>query len=196
VQRIIQILASFDTNLFYFINRRLSCWFLDVTMPVVTDLHKSWMVVSAILILVLAWIAHRGRRGLAIILVVVFATSFADLVNAFAIKQEFKRERPQFVLSDVKLRSPAHYGYSFPSNHATNCFTIATVFASAFPEWGLIAFFGAAVIAFSRVYVGVHFPLDVTASALVGVVLGRAIWWLGQGTVERQRYGWRRSAES
>lgn len=192
----LKYLAALDIKIFRIINRGMSCTVFDHTMPFVTDLHKSPLAVAALFIFVVSWVGYKGKKAFMIVTVIVLATGVADLVNALVIKQEFKRLRPTYVLNDVALRSPVHYGYSFPSNHATNCFTIATVVACAIPEFGFLAFFGALVIAFSRVYVGVHFPLDVLGSALVGIIMGRLIWWLSKGTVERYEYAWKRGTNT
>lgn len=66
-------------------------------------------------------------------------------------------------------------GYSFPSGHAVVAFACATVIAFAVPRfrWPLYAL--AALVAFSRVYVGVHFPGDVAAGAVIGVAVGLAV---------------------
>lgn len=68
---------------------------------------------------------------------------------------------------------------SFPSGHATVAFACATVLALAVPRlrWPLFAL--AAVIAFSRVYVGVHYPLDVVAGAALGVLIGFVVRYSG-----------------
>ena len=70
---------------------------------------------------------------------------------------------------------------SFPSGHATVAFACATVLALAVPRlrWPLFAL--AALIAFSRVYVGVHYPLDVLAGAVLGVTFGFAVRYAGAG---------------
>ena len=64
---------------------------------------------------------------------------------------------------------------SFPSGHATIAFACATVIAWASPKLAVPAFLLAAAIAFSRVYAGVHWPLDVLGGAILGVLLATAL---------------------
>lgn len=65
--------------------------------------------------------------------------------------------------------------YSFPSGHATVSFACATVLALAVPRLRVPLYALAALIAFSRVYVGVHYPFDVLAGAALGLLLGVGI---------------------
>jgi undecaprenyl-diphosphatase len=92
-----------------------------------------------------------------------------------ALKLWVARDRPPVSrpVPEPLLESPSTY--SLPSGHATVAFACATVLALAVPRlrW---AFYGlAALIAFSRVYVGVHYPFDVVAGAVLGVVIAIAL---------------------
>ena len=92
-----------------------------------------------------------------------------------ALKLWIERDRPAVgrPIPEPLLESPSTF--SFPSGHATVAFACATVLALALPRlrWPLFAL--AALIAFSRVYVGVHYPGDVLAGALLGVVIAIAL---------------------
>lgn len=92
-----------------------------------------------------------------------------------ALKQVFDRPRPPLVDPDpAPLVEPLGSG-SFPSGHATVSFACATVIALALPRLTPWVFALAALIAFSRVYVGVHYPADVVAGAILGIAVGFAI---------------------
>ena len=72
--------------------------------------------------------------------------------------------------SGARIRPPR--GKSFPSAHAANNFAVATVCAVFFRRWGWLLFLPAVLVAYSRVYVGSHWPLDVLVSCLLGLGIG------------------------
>lgn len=82
------------------------------------------------------------------------------------------RDRPPLANPDPEPLVALAPTYSFPSGHALVAFASATVLAAAVPRlrWPLLGL--AALIAWSRVYVGVHYPGDVLAGALLGIALG------------------------
>jgi membrane-associated phospholipid phosphatase len=85
-------------------------------------------------------------------------------------KYTVKRKRP-FVISD-EIQQAAPVGpFSFPSGHTSTAFATATAISLAYPKWYVIApsFAWAAVVAYSRLHLGVHFPSDVLAGMLIGV---------------------------
>jgi undecaprenyl-diphosphatase len=92
-----------------------------------------------------------------------------------ALKAQIERERPPLANPDPEPLVRVPDTYSFPSGHATVSFACATVLALAVPRLRVPLFALAALIACSRVYVGVHYPLDVLAGALLGYALARAL---------------------
>lgn len=110
-------------------------------------------------------------------LLVTFA--IGDLVSSRIIKPAVARIRP---CNDINLtheiihRVPCGSGYSFPSAHATNHFAIAVFLIVIFYDrWKPILPIGIAwafIISFAQIYVGVHYPLDTLAGALLGTIVG------------------------
>jgi undecaprenyl-diphosphatase len=92
-----------------------------------------------------------------------------------ALKLAFERDRPPVSepVPEPLLESPSTF--SFPSGHATVSFACATVLALAVPRLRWPLFVLAALIAWSRVYVGVHYPGDVLAGAVLGVAIAIAL---------------------
>jgi len=94
------------------------------------------------------------------------ADALGQLVSSL-LKAAIPRARPHD--HPLVTRPPTH---SFPSGHATMSFACATVLALMLPRLRVPLFLLAAAISWSRVYVGVHWPLDVLAGAALGVGIG------------------------
>ena len=109
------------------------------------------------------------------ILVLIMSVGLTDFVSYRVIKSTADRARPELAGVPVVLRTTHHSGSSFPSNHAANAFAAATILSAAIPGSGLLVYFIAFLVAYSRVYVGVHFPLDVFAGALLGLVIAFSV---------------------
>ena len=111
------------------------------------------------------------RNGL--YMTVSVATTY--LLN-LAIKRLVKRPRP--FLTDSRL-APVYRPreYSFPSGHTSSAFSVVTSLSRCYPKWYVVApsFLWAAGVGYSRMYLGVHYPTDVTGGAVLGA--GTAFAW-------------------
>jgi len=117
--------------------------------------------------------ALRGRRRLAISLV---AAGTLAWVGAKAVKRVVRRERPARIIPDVRIRGEDEGDRGFPSGHAAVSAALSTVAMPALSPAGRAGVAGlAASVAYARVYVGVHLPLDVVGGAALGVALGSAV---------------------
>jgi undecaprenyl-diphosphatase len=164
-------------------DRRLEDWIVehrvDVLDPVAQGLSYAgvqaavWLVVA----LVLALVARRAD----VLLWTLVAALTASLTTD-AIKAATSRDRP-----DVDTLVTRSESLSFPSGHASSSFACATVLSSFEPRLRVPLYALAALIALSRTYVGVHYPLDVLAGAAWGVLVG-----LGVLTALRRLAGARR----
>jgi undecaprenyl-diphosphatase len=92
-----------------------------------------------------------------------------------ALKAQLERDRPPVVDPEPEALVRVPDTYSFPSGHATVSFACATVLALAVPRLSIPLYVLAALISFSRVYVGVHYPFDIVAGAVIGYALARAL---------------------
>jgi undecaprenyl-diphosphatase len=130
------------------------------------QLGLIWIVLA----LVLCW----GYRRWGALALTVVAIALAD-VSATALKALTDRERPPLRYAEPKTLVPVPHDGSFPSGHAATSFAAATILAFAFPRFRLLLFTLAAAIAFSRIYVGVHYPLDAVGGAVLGVLVATAL---------------------
>ena len=113
-----------------------------------------------------------GKRGRIAILVLIFAAGASDAICAQIIKPLVGRLRPSHEFIEfINLLVPKGGKWSFPSNHAANSFAFATVLSYVFDHKKSVLFTTASIIAFSRVYVGVHYPLDIILGAIIGYIL-------------------------
>ncbi len=95
------------------------------------------------------------------------------------LKQSLKRDRPYIKIDDVHFRVRPPDEFSFPSGHTTSAFLIMTLLSSFFqvPVIQIGAFVWASMVGVARVYLGVHYPTDVLAGALLGIITAEIGMW-------------------
>lgn len=182
-----------DQQLLFLINRTWISPVADHVMVVASSFDMWWPILLVGLILA---IIFGGFRMRAMLLALGLAVGITDALVVDTMKGAIGRPRPGDTLEGVRsldlakakprllalgqplkenysvARIQAPHGNSFPSGHAANNFAVAAVFTVFFRRWGWMVFLPATLVAYSRVYVGSHWPLDVLVSCLIGAGIG------------------------
>jgi undecaprenyl-diphosphatase len=161
-------LESLDTGLFELINRGGQNSFFDWFMPFMTDLKNFTYVLVLVGVLVL-W--RERKAGLVLLVFVGLTLAITDPLSSRVLKEWIGRIRPCQILSGVRLLTECNTSYSFPSSHAVNIFAAAYFLSQPFKKLAPLFFAIAAVVAYSRIYIGIHYPLDVIGGAAIGLLV-------------------------
>lgn len=162
-------LYSIDVAVFRFCNQSISCLPLDHFFGMITNVN-NWMIAYIIIAGIL--LIKGGKKERVALLLTLIMIAMTDQFGYKVLKEFFHRPRPFQALQGVLLPSGEAGTYSFPSNHALNNFAIATLFSILYPGYRYALFITASLIAFSRVYLGVHYPSDIIGGALIGSSFG------------------------
>ena len=171
-----QSFIDLDSRLFVIVNGHMQNRALDKVMPWLTTIHETRWIYLVVFVLALE-LYRRGRfQGLTVLLGAGLLIAFADWFGSQVIKEYFQRPRPVFSELDVIERVSRHSGYSFTSNHASNTWALATFITLYYRSLGWVLIPIALLMAFSRIYVGVHYPSDVVVGALWGAALASVVY--------------------
>lgn len=129
-----------------------------------------------------------GKSGKRLVVSLLLGVGVSDPLSSFGIKSLVARPRPcHGIVSDHLLKGCSD-SWSFPSSHAVNIFCAATILSRVYPKAAVPAYSFAAAVGYSRVYIGVHYPLDVIGGAVIGTLLGLGVSWAVLKLCDRIRF--------
>ncbi|TCZ72198.1 phosphatase PAP2 family protein [Flaviaesturariibacter aridisoli] len=175
-------LLNLDKSLFRLLNGRWHNSLFDAVLPFVRN-SVTWLPLYVFLLL---FIMANFRRSGWIVLYTACTAALTDTFSSTIIKNLVYRQRPcsapdmigqvRFIVNYCPISS------SFTSSHAANHFGIATflyfILRPVIGRWAAAGFVWAGVIAYAQIYVGVHYPIDVSAGALLGIGTGWGLYRL------------------
>ncbi len=164
-----KIFYSIDVKIFYLINHSLANPLFDSFFKFIT-LPEHWIIAYVILLGIL--FARGGKLGRIAFLGIIIVIAVSDQTSSNLLKNMIQRVRPCNALPDCRLLVNCLGSYSFPSSHAVNNFAAAAYFSYIYPRYNKVFYVTAALVAFSRPYVGVHYPSDVIFGAVLGYLIG------------------------
>ncbi len=167
---------SFESGILDKINEIFSSEFLDTVMPVITKLGDKGIIW---IILTLVFLCFKKTRKIGFSMALSLIIGY--LVGNLFLKNVVARIRPYNLNPEISLLVPKLSDYSFPSGHTLSSFEAATAIFIRNKKLGIPALVLAVLIAFSRLYLYVHYPTDV----LAGVVLGIGIAILASFIVDK-----------
>ncbi len=175
------LLASFhavDLHVLYLINQTWSRPWLDPVMARVSDFGTTAKCFVA-LVVVIALVFGKFRGRLLVVMMAACLLVGDGVIDNFS-KPLFNRPRPNetephlrvLSIREVKESTPhaVAVGRSFPSGHAFNNVALAMVGCAIFGRWALWLWLWAALVSYSRIYVGAHYPSDILGSCLVSLI--------------------------
>ena len=165
-----------DQTLFHLLNAEWTNSLFDSILPIWRDKY-FWLPVY--LFIILFAVFNFKKKAYWFLVFLVLNSGSADLISSHLIKKNVQRIRPCNDSSLVEVRTLVRCGsgYSFTSSHATNHFALSFFLIGTVGirrrklKWLLGGW--AASIAYSQVYVGVHYPIDVISGAILGILIAK-----------------------
>lgn len=158
---------SLDWSILHAIQNYITCPFLDYWMPKITTLGNGGAIWLLAAVALLCTKKYR-KQGI----LMLGGLALGILVGNVFLKNLIARPRPCWLDTSVAMLVNVPKDYSFPSGHTLISVIGATILTKTDKRFGYVAIPLAVLIAFSRLYLYVHFPSDVLAAAALGICIG------------------------
>ncbi len=164
-------ISSFDHSVLVAINHSMRTPLMDSIMPWITKLGDGgvfWIALA--LVLLIPKKTRRTGAAMAVAMLLGLIIGNGLIKNLVMRTRPFDLEHPIVTRANLLISPPSDY--SFPSGHTLASFEAATALFKDHTVYGFLAFVLAILIAFSRLYLQVHYPSDVLGGAILGFLLG------------------------
>ena len=166
---------SLDWTILHSLRSFFGCPLLDALMPKITLLGNGGAVWAMAAVGLLCTKKYRKYGFL-----LLGGLAVGGVVGNVFLKNLIARPRPCWLDPGVSLLIPVPTDYAFPSGHTMASVVGATILTAADKRFGLAAIPLAVLIAFSRLYLYVHFPSDILGGAALGLCIGLLMLWCGR----------------
>lgn len=170
IMKMISSIQTIDNFILLFIKDNMHGAIMDKVMVIITYLGNggmTWIIIAALLMI--------NKKYRKIGFIALGALILSTILGEGILKHLVKRIRPSADIPAVNLLIAKPLSYSFPSGHTTSSFAVAGVLAKYFKKYALEIFSVAFLIAFSRLYLYVHYPTDVIAGIIIGILCSKLI---------------------
>lgn len=183
----LSLFQNIDNYILELIKNNMHSYIMDKTMIIITSLGDGgtiWIIIALLLMV------NKKYRKMSFIL--LGALLLSAVLGEGILKHLIQRIRPSAYIPANDLLIAKPLSYSFPSGHSASSFAGALVLSNYFRKWKLLFFCLAFLIAFSRLYLYVHYPTDVIAGIILGLICGKASIVLSQyiiGRIDKNEFG-------
>lgn len=163
MSRVVLWLHHKELRLFFYINHKLQHSILQYILNILTHIGGAIFTVVSTLSIAIFAEGELSRTGWQ-----AFAALAISHIPVAIIKRLYPRLRPYLALPKTNIGKQMLKDHSFPSGHTTAVFASTTPFVLAFPVTGVVLIPVAFIVAFSRIYLGLHYPSDCAAGMVIG----------------------------
>ncbi|NOV57442.1 phosphatase PAP2 family protein [Clostridium saccharobutylicum] len=157
---------KFDNYILCFIKKYVHNKYLDILMPIITymgNVGSIWIIIASIILL--------GNTHKLIGYITIFTLIIGTILGEGIVKNIVRRVRPCNKHNNVSLLISRPLSYSFPSGHALSSFAASEMLSISYPQYRFIFM----LIALSRMYLYVHYPTDIIAGIILGILCSKLI---------------------
>jgi len=182
IRSMISLIQNLDNSILLYIKNNMHGYIMDRVMVMVTSLGNKgfiWIIISVLLII------NKKYRNIGFM--ALGALILSTILGEGILKHVVQRIRPSADISSVNLLISKPLSYSFPSGHAASSFAVTGVLVKYFKKYALGFWILAFLIAFSRLYLYVHYPTDVLGGIILGLICSNIVTYvLGKFSVVQE----------